>query len=205
MWKLLKICWIRKDIKDYDWIDFLGFNFIDISKRKISPENAKNIITPKTVMRVWLFWKYQDESWQNLDINYLDEIIKIAHETGMKWLQIYWKCDFKYLKSKWFYIIQALSYKDIAFLEEDENINLYIIDWPKAWSWKWYDYEILKTLSLKKPFLIAWWIKENNLKEVLQKVPNAIWIDIASWVDNGKNVCRRRTQRIVKIMEEINS
>lgn len=202
MKKILKLCWIRNKLKTYDWIDFLWFNFIETSKRKISPEKAKEIITPKNVKRVGLFWKHENKVWQNLDKIYLDEIIKIARYTNMSSMQIYWNCDFAYLKKEWYYIIHAISYNEINTLIEDKNIDLYIIDSPKPWSWKQYDYEILNKLNLTKPFLIAWWINEFNLEEILKIVPNAYWVDIASWVDNGKNICNRKAKRIVNIIEK---
>ncbi len=204
MKKLLKLCWIRNKLKSYDWIDFLWFNFIETSKRKITKELAKEIITQENIKRVWLFWKYENKVWQNLNKTYIDEIIKTAKYTEMDSLQIYWNCDFAYLKKYWFYIIHSISYSDIKSLKEDENIDLYIIDWSIPWSWKWYDYEILNNLILSKPFLIAWWINEFNLLEVLTKVPKASWVDIASWVDNGKNICNRKTKRIVQIINEVN-
>ena len=202
MKKLLKICWIRKDIKDYESIDFLWFNFIDISKRKIKPEEAKKIITPNTVNRVWLFWIYNNEKWQNLDKIYLNEIIEIAKETNMNSLQIYWNCDFSYLKKHWFFTIKPISYKEVNSIENDNSIDMYIIEAEKPGRWKPYDYEILKEVKLDKPYLVAGWIDEFNLTEVLKKVPNAAWVDIASWVDNRKNVCKRKTKRIIKIMEK---
>ena len=203
MKKILKLCWIRNKLKNYDWIDYLWFNFIENSKRKITPEKAKEIITPLNIKRVWLFWKYENKVWQNLDKTYLDKIIKTAKETRIDSLQIYWNCDFWYLKKYWFYIIHAIPYNEINTLKEDENIDLYIIDWNIPWSWKWYDYEILNNLKLSKPFLIAWWINEFILQEVLTKVPNASWVDIASWVDNWKNICNRKAKRIITILENI--
>ncbi|MDD3302467.1 MAG: phosphoribosylanthranilate isomerase [Candidatus Gracilibacteria bacterium] len=202
MKKLLKICGIRKDIKDYDSIDFLGFNFIDISKRKIAPDAAKEIKTPKTVKRVGLFGIYKDGKWQNLDKIYLDEIIEIAKKTNMSSLQIYGNCDFSYLKKHGFFIIKPISYKEVNSIESDNNIDMYIIEAEKPGRGKPYDYEILKDIKLDKPFLVAGGIDEFNLAEVLKKVPNATGVDIASGVDNGKNVCRRKTKRIIKIMEK---
>jgi phosphoribosylanthranilate isomerase len=54
--EILKICGIREALPNYDGIDLLWFNFMDISKRKISIEKAKSIKTPDSVMRVGLFW-----------------------------------------------------------------------------------------------------------------------------------------------------
>ncbi len=198
MKKILKLCWIRNKLKNYDWIDFLWFNFIEISKRKISKELAKEIITPKKVIRVWIFLKSENKKD-------LDDIIKTAKYTNMNALQIHWDCDFEYLKNFWFIIINSMSYKDINSIKEDKNIDLYIIDWSIPWSWKQYDYDILNKLNLTKPFLIAWWINEFNLQEVLTKVPKASWVDLASWVDNGKNICNRKTGKIVNIIEKFNN
>ncbi|MFA5917462.1 MAG: phosphoribosylanthranilate isomerase [Candidatus Gracilibacteria bacterium] len=205
MKKILKICGIRNPLKSYDGINYLGFNFIKTSKRKISIEKAKKIITPENVNRVGLFGKFENKVWQNLDKIYLDEIIKIAKETKINSLQIYGNCDFGYLKKYGFYIIHAISYNEVNNIIKDENIDLYIIDSPNPGSGKGYNYEILNRLKLSKPFLIAGGINEFNLQEVLTKVPNASGVDIASGVDNGKNICNRKAKRIVKIIDEINN
>lgn len=198
--KILKFCGIREDLKDYTWIDLLWFNFIDISKRKITEEKAISIKTPKSVMRVWLFWNYdlEEKGWQNLSEKEIEEIIEKARKTNMQWLQIYWIKDFEQFKNAWFYTICPISYEDIDSFIADENIDLLIIDSKNPWSWKWYDYSSLWKKKIKKPFLIAWWISKENIWEAAKEVSNCLWFDIASWADNWDNLDENKIKTILR-------
>ena len=60
-------------------MDFVGFNFVPTSKRLINSEKAKVLIaTLKRAIPVGIFLESQGE-----------EILRIARETGITWLQIY--------------------------------------------------------------------------------------------------------------------
>jgi phosphoribosylanthranilate isomerase len=200
MKKILKACWIRDNLKSYDWIDLLGFNFIEISKRKISPEKAKSIKT-NNILRIWLFWKYENWKWKNITKNYEKEIIQTALETNMNWLQIYWKFNYKKFKKQWFYIIKPIIFENVNKTKENPNIDLYIVETNTPWSWKTFDYENIKEIKIKKPYLIASGINEENLDFILKKFPNCHWVDIASWVDNWENISEEKVKKILKILK----
>ncbi|MDQ7022845.1 MAG: hypothetical protein Q9M97_04920 [Candidatus Gracilibacteria bacterium] len=55
--KLLKTCGIRSKLENYNNIDMLGFNFIESSKRYISPEKAELIETPFSTLRKFEFFE----------------------------------------------------------------------------------------------------------------------------------------------------
>ncbi len=211
--KILKVCGIRESISDYDWIDLLGFNFIDVSKRKISLEKAKSIETPMSVMRIWLFWKYDkfNKSWQRLSEKEIDEIIDIAREADMKGVQVYWVEDFSKFKRDWFYTICPVKHTEIVSspiatiiwnLEEEdlESIDLLIIDSSSPGSWESYDYGRLWELKIRKPFLVAWWLDKESVQDIFKLVPNCIWVDIASGVDNWENVDEGMVKEILERM-----
>lgn len=201
--KILKVCWIREPLSNYDWINLLWFNFIDISKRKITKEKAKSIETPNTVMRIWLFWKYDQENrlWQRLTEVEIDEIIRIAKETNMRWLQIYSKVDFWRFKRAWFYMIYPISYDEIDSFIPNENIDMLVIDGKNPGSWEWYDFRSLAEKRIKKPFLLAWWINEVNILKIKKDVPNCIWFDLASGVDNLENIDEEKVKIIINKLE----
>jgi len=210
--KLLKFCWIRDDLKDYEGIDLLWFNFIKSSKRYISPERASKIKTPFSTLRVWVFWKpiFLENWWVKWDLITkwdLVDIILTARQTRMNAIQIYWICDFAYLKLYKFLVISSISLSQAFYLQEkgvvEENIDFFIIDGANPGSWKWYDYEKINNLKLNKKFLVAGWVNENNVKEIFkifEKNPYFAGVDIASWVDNGKNIDEEKVKRIYNLI-----
>lgn len=227
---LLKICWIREKINDYSQIDLLWFNFIESSKRKISEEKAKQIITPANVLRVGIFWSphpnplpigegIKEVTWKNLTKSDLADFILIAKDADINALQIHWKCDFSYLKMFWFFVISSISISDLENFEIDEDVDFYIIDWQNPWSWEEFSVEIFekniwqnskvfeKNIStfwkIQKPFLIAGWINASNIKEKIkffEQFENFSWFDIASWVETWDNIDEEKIKKILKII-----
>jgi phosphoribosylanthranilate isomerase len=204
--QLLKCCWIRKKLENYNNIDLLWFNFIESSKRYITPEKAELIETPFSTLRVWVFWKKSENwNWWNISKWDLVDIILIAKKTKMNAIQIHWFCDFAYLKIYNFLIFHSVSLEDNYDLD-NENIDFYIIDWKEAGSWKKYDYSKINNLNLKKNFLVAGWISKENISKVFKifkKNINFCWVDIASWVDNWENIDLEKVEEIVKKISEI--
>ncbi len=156
---------------------------------------------PPSVMRIWLFWKYdkQNKLWCDLSEEETDKIIETAKETNMKWVQVYNVTNSEKLKQTWLYTICQVNHNEIIYSpiatiiwnikeHELENIDLLIINSSNPWSWKSYDYKKLSELKIRKPFLVAWWVNKNSISEIFKQVPNCIWVDIASGVDNGENV-----------------
>ena len=93
--RLLKTCWIREELINYDNIDLLWFNFIESSKRYITPEKASEIETPFSCLRVWVFWiQNKDKSWKELNKIDLVDIIMVAREAKMNAIQIYWNWSY---------------------------------------------------------------------------------------------------------------
>ena len=221
--QLLKTCWIRKKLENYNNIDMLWFNFIESSKRYITPEKAAEIDTPFSTLRVWVFWKPSPQpsplggegvKWDIISKWDLVDIIMIAKKSKMNAIQIHWVCDFAYLKMYNYLVIQSVSIADIKFppnppLEGglSEYIDFYIIDWANPWSWEEYDYSKINNLNLEKRFLVAGWVSEENVWKIFEEFKNNenfCWVDIASWVDNGENIFLEKVGRIVDGIKWIN-
>lgn len=201
---LLKCCWIRKPLNNYNWIDLLWFNFIESSKRYISLENAINIKTPFSTLRVWIFWKLNENKiWKKINRNDLVDIIMVCKNAKINAIQIYWECDFWYLKMFNFLTFSAIKLNDLDNIKEDNNIDFYIIDWKNPWSWEEYNYEKINNYKINKKFLIAWWIKQENILDIYKIFKNNLnfcWVDIATWVDNWENIDRNKIDKIRKIV-----
>ena len=214
--KLLKVCWMREKLENYNNIDVLWFNFIESSKRYITPEKASEIDTPFSCLRVWVFWiQNKDKSWKELNKTNLVDIIMTAREAKMNAIQIHWNCDFSYLKLYNYLVFSSVNIEDLIIHHPSgasfntkgsnvENIDFYIIDWIEPWSWKWYDFSKINELNLENNFLVAGGISEKNVWEVFEIFKNNeyfSWVDIASWVDNWENICLEKVGKIVKKMK----
>jgi len=203
--KLLKCCWIRNSLENYDNIDLLWFNFIESSKRYITPEKAELIETPFSTLRVWVFWrKSEDWDWWNISKWDLVDVILTAKKAKMNAIQIHWFCDFAYLKMYNYLIFWSVPLSQPFPPREKgvlESIDFLIIDWKEAGSWKSYDYSKIKDLNLEKNFLVAGWVSEKNVWEIFEIFKDNeyfCWIDVASWVDNWENIDLGKVGRIVR-------
>jgi len=229
--KLLKCCWIREDLENYDNIDMLWFNFIESSKRYIDPEKASKIETPSSTLRVWVFWKTspltpllkgEGNKWKDITKSELVDIILTAKKARMNAIQIHWNCDFAYLKLYNFLVIQSVSIEDLIIHHPSgasplkgvprplntkgskESLDFYIIDWANPWSGNWYDYSKINDLNLEKNFLVAGGVNEENvwkIFEIFKENPFFCGVDIASWVDNWKNIDRGKVDKIFNLIK----
>lgn len=219
--QLLKTCWIREELANYDNIDLLWFNFIESSKRYITPEKASEIKTPFSTLRVWVFWKPsplrgEGVKWENISKWDLVDIIMIARKAKINAIQIHWICDFAYLKLYNYLVIRSVGISHFKIPHpsgapfdskesKENNIDFYIIDWENPWSWEWYNYEEINKLNFDKKFLVAGWVSEKNVREIykiFENNENFCWVDIASWVDNGDNICLEKVGRIIYEIEK---
>ncbi len=127
----------------------------------------------------------------------------------MKWVQAYGVSNFEKFKQAWLYTICPINHNEIIsspiatiiwnIKEENlENIDLLIIDSSNPWSWKSYNYSNLSELKIRKPFLVAWWVDKNSISEIFKQVPNCIWVDIASGVDNWENVDEEMVREVLE-------
>ena len=220
---LLKTCWIREKLENYDNIDMLWFNFIESSKRYISPEKAEKIKTPFSTLRVWVFWKTspltplfrgEGKKWKDITKSELVDIILTAKKARMNAIQIHWNCDFAYLKLYNFLVIQSVSIEDLIIHHplgasfntkgSKESSDFYIIDWANPWSGEWYDYEKINELNLEKNFLVAGWVSEKNVWELFKIFKDNKYfcgVDIASWVDNWENIDKEKVDKIVNLIK----
>lgn len=184
----------------------IWFNFIKTSKRFVEINTAKEIIKhiPKNVFTIWVF---------NADD--IENIAKTTKELGLNWIQLHnvQSTDFIIeLKNELYrhceewgtndeaiqypLIIISISYSKLNEINQFKDYaDLFIIDSEKPWSWEKYDYSKLKWI-INVPFLIAWWINENNAKEAMNCDEYCIWIDVASGIEENGEVSEERIKRI---------
>jgi len=181
----------------------LWFNFIKSPKRYISPQKAENIKTPFFVLRVGLFGiQNENKTWKSLTKDDLKNVVLLAKQTKMNAIQIHWNCDFFYLKLHNFITIHSININS----KQDFNnpyVDFYIIDGAEPWSWKWYNYEKINKLNLKKKFLVAGWVNKDNvwkIFEIFKNNPYFMGVDVASWVDNGKNIDLEKINKIISLI-----
>jgi len=185
-----KFCWIRWTLKNYYWMGFLWFNFIDTSKRKISFWKAKEIINDikskwfVSIKLVWLF----DDKYE------VDNILSIMDYVWLDSIQLYSDNfeKYKYLRNKWYFLVKPITiWSSNDIVKYSEVVDLFIIDWKNPWSGKSYDYDLIDKLDINKDYLIAWGINSDNILQVYEKFKEKTffkWFDVASFIDNWKNI-----------------
>ena len=198
--QLLKCCGIREKLENYDNIDLLGFNFISYSKRKIDKQKAKEISQDilkkwyKNIQKVGLF----DESFS------FEEILDILDFANLDAVQLYSNDTeiFKKLKNKWYFLIKPINLDFKDFEKYEKIVDLFIVDGKNPWSGKKYDYSQINNLNLNKNFLVAGWVSVDNAWEIVkifEKNPFFVGLDVASGVDNGKNIDLGKVGEIVRV------
>ena len=197
---ILKCCGIRRTLTSYEHIDRLWFNFVKSSRRYISPEQAKNIFSPKNIFRIGVFgFPDGEKSWKNIDEKKQREIVEIAKNANMQGLQIYGKCDFQFFKQHDFLTISAIQIQDLDRYENNTYIDFLLIDGKNPGSGKSYNYEIISQCNISQKFLIAGGINEKNISSVCKifaNNPYFHWVDLASAVDNGENICPEKIKNL---------
>ncbi len=218
----LKACWIRKILKNYENIDFLWFNFIDYSKRKIDMFQAKEIsedideeiiklshpLAPSLKTKGRGIWKGKIKKVWLFDKKFsYEEIVKIMQFAKLDSVQLYSNNleNFKKLKNKWYFVIKPIQINKIEEFEKYKNfVDLFIIDGKNPWSWKTYDYKKINNLNLEKNFLLAGWVSEKNILEIKKIFKNNkffCWVDVASSIDNWENIDLEKVNKIVNLIK----
>lgn len=187
--KIVKICWIREQLPDYIWIDMIGLNFVPISKRKISLEDAKKIETSACL--VGLF--------QNQDFETIQNYVEILN---LDMVQLHWDESNEFcqeVKSLGVWVIKAIKAAE-SQKSQDYKVDYIIFDNVKWWSGLTYDYDILENVQI--PYLVAWWVSLDNIQTIFSKLPNAIGVDIASGAETHWILDMNKIRVIV---EKVNS
>ena len=202
---IFKACGIRAPLKEYK-MDFLGFNFISYSKRKIDLKTAQTIIndinTKKAkVKKIWLF-----------DINNIEKISVLLKNLNLDWVQLY-NANLNQIKQlKQLYpkilIIYPVKYFELKKISKElfNFINFLLIDSAKPGSGKSYDYSLVLKNEPKFPYLLAGGINLENIQTIKKIFKNSKffkWVDIASGVDNGSNIDEDKVNEIFKILKQL--
>ena len=224
-WKtFFKACWIREKLNSYKWIDLLWFNFVKTSKRKISIEKALEIICHS---RIHLCHSREGGNPENNNLEFpntvalfqnqpLKQILEIWKKINFDFIQLHWEEDLdfcKKIKNEWFWVIKAFKIdenfegKIKPFLEKRWNysseniIDYFIFDSWNWWTWENFNPEFLKWIKI--PYILAGWVSEKNVLQLLKNHSFAIWIDTASWVENDEKT-NISEKKILEIIEKIN-
>lgn len=162
--------------------DWIGFVFAP-SKRKISPEHAKQIskaLSPK-IKKVGVF---VNES--------IEKIISIANEVGLDYIQLHGDEDETFAKQIPFPIIKAFSieHTDIQTIER-YPANYILLDSPgkkyRGGTGETFDWEKINELNVdKRKIILAGGLHADNVQQAI-KIVTPRGIDVSSGVEtDGK-------------------
>lgn len=162
-------------------VNFLGFIFVKSSKRYVSPEHAKLLIknlkrdSNTNIKSVGVF---MDQP--------ISEILEIAKISRLDILQLHGNESPKYLKeiksksnAEIIKVIGVNDNFDSSIVEQYENlVDYFLFDSLKTKNKKiirggtgqTFDWELLKTLNTKKPWLLAGGIGLNNISDAVKSL-----------------------------------
>lgn len=187
-------------------VDALGFIFAEQSKRYISPDHAAAIIKeiPPFVSKVGVFVNGQ-----------MDEIVKIAHMTGLTAIQLHGHeqpefCRQLALGLPSLTIIKGFRVGSHSVASEifpfHEVVNGYLLDTyiekEAGGTGIVFDWQIIKKLNLRKPYILAGGLNPGNIVEALD-VASPYAVDVNSGVESapGKkdhNLVMRFIEKVVE-------
>ena len=168
--------------------DALGFVFAH-SKRKISPQKAKEIINklPTDVLKVGVFVNEVKE-----------QIDKIVEETGLNVIQLHGDETPQFCSSFTLPVIKALSIQTVADVEKisDYKCEYILLDSPKGiyrgGNGSVFDWAILSSHKLSKPkIILAGGLTSENVLQGIN-LASPYMVDVSSGVESeGKKDIRK--------------
>lgn len=181
----VKICGIRSlmaaQTAVYSGAKFLGFNFVPRSKRRISPEFAKQIID-QVKNQVQIVGVFQNQP--------LQEVKKIAEYLELDFIQLHGEEDADYAKEINIGIIKTLQ------LDADFDINkvvksisgykadYFLLDRAKQGQGKMLNAEKLSVLCKSYPIFVAGGLTPENIADVVRSA-EPFGVDVASGIETG--------------------
>lgn len=180
----IKICGIRSEMAAktaiFSGAKFLGFNFVQGSRRKISPEVAKQIIDTirNQVKTVGVF--------QNQTLEFVN---KTAADLGLDFVQLHGEESPEYIKEVNFGVIKALNLKtDFDLTETLKLINSYeadyfLLDREKQGKGKMLNLKHLNIICKEKSnVFVAGGLAPDNVVEVV-RATKPFGVDVASGIE----------------------
>ena len=183
---MVKICGIRSDMAAKTAIfagaKFLGFNFVPGSKRKVSPEIAKQIVD-QIRGQVKIVGVFQNQS--------IEEVNKIAEFLDLDYVQLHGDEDEDFIKEMTRPVIKVLQLEvdfDITqVLKEINKINAeyFLLDREKQGKGKMLNPKHLSIIAKEKKIFVAGGLTPDNVVEVVRGV-RPFGVDVAGGIETGR-------------------
>ncbi|GKU25516.1 phosphoribosylanthranilate isomerase [Clostridium folliculivorans] len=183
---LIKVCGIR-DLKTARFcselgVDALGFVFCK-SIRKITPEEAKSIITslPKNILKIGVFMD-----------NAIEEVRQIRDFCGLDVIQLHGDEDIDYCKQIKSPYIKAFktNKQDFDSMKQYDCFG-YLVDSPKDFTGdmigKVFDWTVIKNVSedIRNRIILAGGLNSSNVVEGIKAV-TPFMVDVSSGVETNR-------------------
>lgn len=195
----VKICGIRSlDIAHKSveaGADFLGFNFINESKRYITPENAKPIIdhVKGKIKLVGIF--------RNQDAKFINAIVKM---TGLELVQLHGSESADFCQTieaaviKVFPISQSDSIDNVYKKMKQYNVKYYLIDRIKQGKGAMISTRFAKSLSQYFPIFFAGGLTIDTVKRIVDEV-QPFAVDVAGGIETQGNPDQKKIKSFIEM------
>tara|TARA_Y100000590_G_C15668810_1_gene995524 strand:- start:920 stop:1558 length:639 start_codon:yes stop_codon:yes gene_type:complete len=207
----IKICGI-KDISILSYceslyIDYCGLVFFKKSPRNVDIEKAKHIINYGKKLKispVGVFFNHEINDLINIIYNTKLKVIQLhGSENNDYIIKLKEKNNLKIIKN-----IALENEKDLIKIKEYPNADFFLFDYKAkknelpGGNAKSFNWSILKSFKIKKPWFISGGINSKNINEILNNL-NPYGIDISSGVEGypGEK-SKRKIKEIVKLINE---
>ena len=160
----------------------MGFNFVTGSKRRVSPEIAKQIID-KIRNQIKTVGVFQNQS--------IEEVKKIADFLDLDFVQLHGDENEEYVKGIDRGIIKVLQLEsdfDITFALKEMNkynAEYFLLDRKKQGKGKMLNPKHLSILAKEKEIFVAGGLTPDNVAEVVRDV-RPFGVDVAGGIETGR-------------------
>lgn len=181
----IKVCGIRSlmaaQTAIYSGAQFLGFNFVPGSRRRVSPEFAKQIID-KIKNQVQIVGVFQNQP--------VEEVNKIAQFLDLDFVQLHGEEDDAYVSEMQKPVIKALQLEADFDLNKvlksikSINVQYFLLDRQKQGKGKMLNTEKLNILCKSYQIFVAGGLNPANVGEVVRSA-EPFGVDVASGIETA--------------------
>lgn len=181
----VKICGIRSlmaaQTAIYAGAQFLGFNFVPRSKRRISPEFAKQIIT-QIKNQVQIVGVFQNQP--------LEEVIRIVDFLDLDFVQLHGEENQEYIDGFDLPVIKTLQLESdfdlnkIFKIMNNTKADYFLLDRVKQGQGKLLNMDKVNMISKSHKIFVAGGLTPLNITEVVRS-SEPFGIDVASGIETG--------------------